>query len=240
MADAASGWRHRQDVLHPITEDVLDHLVIVPPEWQRHDLGALREEQSLSHVVVKIHELRRLEKLLLCKPEHRGVELAAPCSGSFQRVPDRTSQGRALQFRFEEVVLCPQLYGPRCQVDVIQAGQDHHRQVRRPGVYAREGLEILAVGKYEVEEDYIHVAVSPYPIESVAKFTSGVNVEAGCGRFGQELLQHLDVDGIVLDEQDLYPILGHRYEPSCRVLFGFSRGAGGDLYQPCKKNETCA
>src|SRR5262249_44161331 len=113
------------------------------------------------------------------KSEHRRVELAASGPGALQRITDRTSQSRGIQLRFEQVVLRSQLDSSGSQIDIIQAGQDHHRQVRSLGVHAREGLEILAVGKYEVEQDHIDVAISSYSIESVGKSARSMNVEAG-------------------------------------------------------------
>ena len=71
-----------------------------------------------------------LQKLLLRQPEHGRLPLGVLRPASFHGVSDGPHQQRAVHIRLDEIVLRAGLDGPRREFDILQAGQDHNRQVR--------------------------------------------------------------------------------------------------------------
>ena len=111
VTDAALGRTHGEQVLHPVTEDVLHEMVFVPAKGERHDMGPLGKEQPFPDVLVQSHDLRGLQKLLLCQFEHGRIPLAATRAHAFDGIVYGPGQQGGVGLGLHDVVLRARLHG---------------------------------------------------------------------------------------------------------------------------------
>lgn len=99
----------------------------------------------MADVVVQIHDLSGLQELLLGEAERRRVPLAAVGALARQRVANGAVERDAVEPRFEQKVAGTGLDRACGQLHIVQAGQDHHRDIRGSRADPEKRLQFLAV-----------------------------------------------------------------------------------------------
>jgi hypothetical protein len=108
-----------------------------------------------------------------------------------------------------QIILGTALHGLDGEAFVIHAGEDDDGDVRRAILDAEEGLEALAIGECEIEQD----GVDAGELEQIEAGAEGGDVgylEDGVVALHEEALKQLGVLLVILDQQDMDVFVCHR------------------------------
>jgi len=131
-----------------------------------------------------------------------------PAFRAHHGVAQGPGQSRGTQFALGHVVLRAGSHRRQGQFLVLQAAQDHDRDVGSAAAQGVKGIQPQAVGQREVQQDHIELGLDQL-IQTAQQRLRRAQREGEVWQFRQVLLDQSDVEGIVLDQQYAKYVIRH-------------------------------
>ena len=117
-------------------------------------------------------------------------------------VADRSDQQVVVDLALDQVILGPGLHGLDGRRLVVIAREHHDRHVAGMGVHGDEGLQALAVGQREIQEDDIEGEFAE-PLQAGGEQFHVAQFERSVPAVAQQVAHDPNVVRIILDQEDV-------------------------------------